>query len=76
MELSRFTGTNLKRYNSMIFAVKELIDNQKIDGYDYMTDTLVTAYYGIENIIEEIEKLERDALIKRQQEYIKQQRSS
>ncbi len=66
MKLPSLTGLNLKRYNSMIFAVKELIDNQKIDGYDYMTDTLVTAFYGIENIIEDIEKLERDALIKRQ----------
>lgn len=72
MELQPLTGTNLKRYNSMIFAVKEIISSQKIDGHDYLTDTLITAYYGIEDILYHIEELERERVIKRNQEFMRQ----
>ncbi len=71
MELQPLTAINLKRYNSMIFAVKELISSQKIDGHDYMTDTLMTAFYGIEDILYHIEELERERIIKLNQEFMR-----
>jgi len=69
MQLSTLTSTNLKRYNSAVFAVKELIQVQKIDGYDHLIDTLMMAYYGIDDIVIEIEQLQRQKQIKRAQQF-------
>ena len=71
MELQIGTSTKLRRLNSAIYAIKELISAQKLDGSDFMIDTLMTSYYGIDEIVIHIEEKESEALIKRQQEYLK-----
>lgn len=57
-------ATNLKRYNSAIYSVKELIKAQKIDDYEHLIDTIMLAYYGIEGIITDMEIQNREELIK------------
>lgn len=69
MQLSELTPTHLKRFNSAIYSVKELIQIQKVDGYDHLVDTLMMAYYGIETIVQDMEQLQREEHIKRYEEY-------
>jgi hypothetical protein len=70
MELQLNTSTQLRRYNSAIYAVKELLEAQKIDGYEFMIDTLMTSYYGIDDIVLHIENKQREDQIKRAQKYM------
>lgn len=73
MQLQTNTSTHLKRFNSSIYAIKELLDAQKVDGYEFMIDTLLTAYYGIDDIVNHIEQIQREEQIKRAQEYMSKQ---
>lgn len=74
MTLHTNTSTHLRRLNSTVYAVKELIDAQKVDGYEFMIDTLLTAYYGIEDIVNHIDQIQREEQIKRAQEYMNKQK--
>lgn len=64
MHLPTNTTTHLRRYNNAIYSIKELISAYKIDGYEHMIDTLMMAYYGIDNIIEKLEERESEEQIK------------
>jgi len=69
MQLQTNTPTQLRRLNSSIYAIKELLDAQKVDGYEFMIDTLLSAYYGIDDIVNHIEQIQREERIKRAQQY-------
>ncbi len=60
MQLQTNTSTNLKRLNSSIYAIKELLDAQQVDGHEFMIDTLLSAYYGIDKIVSHIEQIQRE----------------
>ncbi len=67
MTIDPLTPTNLKRYNAAVYAVKELIEAQHLDGYEFMTETLMIAFYGIEDIVAKLEARQREDIIKRRQ---------
>jgi len=66
-KINPLTTLHLKRYSSMIYSIKELIQAQKIDGYDHMIDTLLVAMYGIEDIITDLEQIQREEFIRQEQ---------
>jgi len=68
MQINPLTPLHLKRYNSAIFAVKELIEAQHVDGYEFMIDTLMMAFFGIEHIVSELEIQQRQDLLKKAME--------
>lgn len=65
MQNNLLIATHLKRFNSAIYSVKELIEVHRVDGYDHLIDTLMVSYYGIEEIISEMEIKNREEMIKR-----------
>jgi hypothetical protein len=74
MQLQPTTPLTLRRLNSSIYAVKELIAMQRIDGYDHLIDTLLMAYYGIGRIVDELEQFERETQIQRMQSKLAKER--
>lgn len=68
MQIDPLTPTHLKRYNSAIFAVKELIEAQHVDGYEFLIDTLMMAFYGIDDIVSELEIQQRQDILKKAME--------
>ena len=64
MKLPPLTITNLKRYTNTLFMVKEYIYNAKIDEHKPLSDTLLVAIYGIEEVISDLEKFEYENHIK------------
>ena len=69
MTLDTNTATHLKRHNAAIYAIKELIQTQQLDNTEFITDTLLGAYFGIANIVEQIEQQERENMIRRAENY-------
>jgi len=67
MQLPRLTTTNLRRYNNILFMLKEFVSSEKIDLYQSISDSLLIVIYGIEDVIEELEKLEFEERLKRNQ---------
>jgi len=65
MQLHGLTTTNFKRHLSAIYAIKELIQSQKMDEYEFMTDTLMVSYYGLQDMLEELEAIQREEIAKR-----------
>ena len=64
MKLPALTITNLRRYANTLFMVKEYIYNAKIDESQALSDTLMVAIYGIEEVISDLEKFEYENRMK------------
>lgn len=73
MKLNPLTSTHFERHLSAVYAVKEIISLQKIDEHKFMVDTLMTAYYGLEDILEDIQQIQREEFIKRMAKMQKEQ---
>lgn len=74
MKLDGLTTTHFKRHLSAIYAIKELIQAQQIDNYEFMVDTLMSSNYGLENILRDIEAFHREQFAIRVAKIQKEQR--
>lgn len=73
MKLDGLTTTHFKRHLSAIYAIKELIEAQQIDNYEFMVDVLMSSYYGLDNILRDIEAFHREQFIQRAAKIQKEQ---
>ena len=58
MQLPPLLTTHLRRYNAIIYIVKNLLDVEDRDELpmDEIIDTLLVVVYGIDDLINELEK--------------------
>ncbi len=64
MKLPALTTTNLRRYTNILFMVKEYIYNAKLDEHKPLSDTLLVAIYGIQEVTDDLEKFEYENHLK------------
>ena len=64
MQLQPLTATNLHRYNSIIYTIKELIDSKEHDELclEEIRDSLLIVYYGIDEIAEDLKNTFKEKL--------------
>lgn len=56
------TITDLKRYNNLVFLAKEVLEEKYSKEFEHITEALMLAFYGIDELILKLERHEQEQL--------------
>lgn len=70
MQIPILTTTNLHRHAAAVYAICQLIKSEGLDNHEFMSDTLLGVYYGIEEIASGLEQVAREERIKNAASFI------